>query len=234
MTLTEQTFLLLSEKYPKIKRVSTRPTIWEIDSKKCNIRSASQKSGDKYWFDVTPSLYEKNQVDYFIYICGSPKVIYVFPCDVFSDLIVGAHFGGQKKVPNFTIFDNIAEFEPAGQSHKRKNISKYRNNFSLISAINKDHLKIDFSYPEEVPSNIIEGAKQRITVNSFERSKEAREKCIQHHGYNCTICGFNFLLHYGERGMNFIHVHHIIPISKIAESYIIDPIKDLREPLKTH
>ena len=32
---------------------------------------------------------------------------------------------------------------------------------------------------------------------------------------------------YGEFGQGFIHVHHIVPISKIGKEYKIDPIKDL-------
>ncbi len=34
---------------------------------------------------------------------------------------------------------------------------------------------------------------------------------------------------YGEDlGQDYIHVHHIVPIATIGESYIIDPINDLR------
>ena len=32
---------------------------------------------------------------------------------------------------------------------------------------------------------------------------------------------------YGELGQGFIHVHHIVPISKIGKEYKIDPINDL-------
>jgi 5-methylcytosine-specific restriction protein A len=33
---------------------------------------------------------------------------------------------------------------------------------------------------------------------------------------------------YGEIGKNFIHVHHVKPLSEIDEQYKINPIKDLR------
>ena len=33
---------------------------------------------------------------------------------------------------------------------------------------------------------------------------------------------------YGDIGKHFIHVHHIIPLSSIDETYILDPVKDLR------
>ncbi|WP_212749472.1 HNH endonuclease [Acinetobacter bohemicus] len=40
-------------------------------------------------------------------------------------------------------------------------------------------------------------------------------------------CGFDFYKTYGVIGQNYIHVHHIIPISKIRKNYQVDPIKDL-------
>ena len=132
MNLSDKAFSVLKQHYSKIDKLSSSPKIWSINSFKCNIRTASEKSGDKYWFDVTPNLYETNQVDYFIYVCGSPDSIYIFPCSDFSNLINGAHLGGQKQVPNFTIFDNPAEFEPAGHSHERHSIAKYRNAFKII------------------------------------------------------------------------------------------------------
>ncbi|MEG1641716.1 MAG: HNH endonuclease [Synergistaceae bacterium] len=61
----------------------------------------------------------------------------------------------------------------------------------------------------------------------IERSAEAREKALAYHGYNCKICGFNFHKVYGNIGKNYIHVHHIKPISKIKETYLVDPIHDL-------
>jgi len=83
-------------------------------------------------------------------------------------------------------------------------------------------------YPDDVPPNAVEGAKRTVSVNAYERSSEARQKCIEHYGYKCSVCSFDFLETYGERGRHFIHVHHIIPISSIGESYVVDPLSDLR------
>ena len=33
---------------------------------------------------------------------------------------------------------------------------------------------------------------------------------------------------YGERGVGFIHVHHLKPLSEISKEYEVDPIGDLR------
>ena len=89
--------------------------------------------------------------------------------------------------------------------------------------------KISNLLPEEVdtPESYIEGASKSISVNTYERSSDARKKCIKHHGLNCSVCDFNFEQAYGAIGENYIHVHHIIPLSEIKKEYKLDPIKDL-------
>jgi len=84
--------------------------------------------------------------------------------------------------------------------------------------------------PEQVRSreNHCEGALKRITINAYERNQKARTSCVKHYGPTCQVCGFDFEKNYGEIGIGFIHVHHIIPISEIADKYEINPIEDLR------
>jgi 5-methylcytosine-specific restriction protein A len=72
-----------------------------------------------------------------------------------------------------------------------------------------------------------EGSVKSVIVNKYERNPLARRICIAHHGSFCNACGFDFFKTYGELGRGFIHVHHVIPISKINQEYILDPIKDL-------
>ncbi len=85
-------------------------------------------------------------------------------------------------------------------------------------------------YPNEIEqsSDIHEGAKKRVIVNSYERNSEARNQCIAHYDKSCVVCGFNFEEKYGELGIGFIHVHHLVPLAKIGQEYKVDPIKDLR------
>ncbi|MFM6356828.1 MAG: HNH endonuclease, partial [Planktothrix sp.] len=54
------------------------------------------------------------------------------------------------------------------------------------------------------------------------------KKCIEYYGTNCYVCGFDFENVFGEIGKDFIHVHHLIPLSEINQEYEVDPIKDLR------
>ena len=84
-------------------------------------------------------------------------------------------------------------------------------------------------YPDEIiDANLYEGAKKQITVNSYERNSQARKECIEHYGYKCQICDFDFENNFGNIGKGFIHVHHIKPLSEIDEKYKINPIEDLR------
>jgi 5-methylcytosine-specific restriction protein A len=80
---------------------------------------------------------------------------------------------------------------------------------------------------QESGGDFYEGAKKTITVNVYERDTKARQACIDEFGCSCMICSFNFESVYGERGKEFIHVHHIVPISKVNKEYKVDPIKDL-------
>ncbi|GLI34199.1 HNH endonuclease [Desulforhabdus amnigena] len=73
-----------------------------------------------------------------------------------------------------------------------------------------------------------EGAVHSILVNAYERDKKARKKCLDHYGAICCVCKFDFGKYYGSAFQDFIHVHHIKPISSIGKEYIIDPIADLR------
>lgn len=83
--------------------------------------------------------------------------------------------------------------------------------------------------PEEVisPSKYIEGKLKKVYVNKYERDNNARIKCIEHYGYECFVCGFDFEKFYGDIGVKYIHVHHKVPVAEIKKTYEVDPIADL-------
>lgn len=87
-----------------------------------------------------------------------------------------------------------------------------------------------FVHPEELQSHDVfwEGALKIVSVNVYERNPKARASCINHHGTTCSVCSFDFASVYGPAGDGFIHVHHVLPISSIGKSYVLDPIEDLR------
>ena len=72
-----------------------------------------------------------------------------------------------------------------------------------------------------------EGGLKRVEINRYERNPVNRELCLAANGYTCAICGFNFEKTFGSIGHNYIHVHHIVPVSSMTEQYIINPAKDM-------
>ena len=104
----------------------------------------------------------------------------------------------------------------------------------MLLRVGRDWYAVDDEYklkyiPEELGTSAkyLEGTKTKIYVNSYERNKNARQKCLNHHGYKCKGCRFDFERTYGSMGAKYIHVHHLIPIHSIKKEYQIDPIKDL-------
>lgn len=85
-------------------------------------------------------------------------------------------------------------------------------------------------YPDEIqePETVAEGAKKTVVVNKYERDPNARLKCINRWGHSCVVCDFNFEEVYGDYGADYIHVHHLIPLSKTGGEYQLNPIEDLR------
>lgn len=96
-----------------------------------------------------------------------------------------------------------------------------------IDEVFNDYLSADFFGENEYSEQLLEGAQKTVKVNKYERSSIARDKCIKVHGCFCHICGLNFKNVYGELGKDFIHVHHIKPLSEINDTYIIDYINGL-------
>ena len=81
--------------------------------------------------------------------------------------------------------------------------------------------------PLAVGSKIPEGAKSRIEVDRYERDPLARRLCLEHSCYTCQACGLRFEDRYGEIGRGFMHVHHKMPLSEIADhdNHAVDPTK---------
>ncbi len=72
-----------------------------------------------------------------------------------------------------------------------------------------------------------EGRMSTKLTRYYERNSEARKKCLEINGYDCKICEMNFEKTYGEKAKDFIHVHHIVPISKFKSKYEVNPKTDL-------
>lgn len=73
-----------------------------------------------------------------------------------------------------------------------------------------------------------EGKARSVTYKTYDRSPVARQACIEHHGYSCSACGFNFEEAFGAIGANYIEVHHLKQIADVGKEYLINPKEDLR------
>lgn len=94
---------------------------------------------------------------------------------------------------------------------------------NLVEVIDDD---IESKKAEE-DSYYTDGAVKEYYGKRYERNPENRKKAIEIHGLSCVVCGFNFEDIYGERGKDFIEVHHVKPLSTIEEEVVIDPKEDL-------
>ncbi len=85
-----------------------------------------------------------------------------------------------------------------------------------------------FSDTIDNSKKFIEGSATQVTQTRYERNIYARNECLKHYGYTCSVCGFNFEKFYGNLGYKFIHVHHLTEIANIRKAYEVNPIEDLR------
>ena len=98
-----------------------------------------------------------------------------------------------------------------------------------IWAIAEGHVvdDTDNSRPDEADVPYTEGGKKEVVVNAYERNEKARKKCVKIYGHKCQICHFDFQDVYGERGKEYIHVHHKKALAEIGEEYEVDAKNDL-------
>ena len=72
-----------------------------------------------------------------------------------------------------------------------------------------------------------EGRRELVYTTRYERSPILRKRAIQIHGTTCMACEFNFRDFYGERGKDYIEVHHLIPLSTLDDEFEINPVTDM-------
>ena len=73
----------------------------------------------------------------------------------------------------------------------------------------------------------VEGTQKQRYTTYYERLPENRNQAIKNHGVTCQACNFNFEKTYGTHGKDYIHVHHIKPVSQFEKPKKINPETDL-------
>ena len=126
------------------------------------------------------------------------------------------------------LFVDAAQTKQGELNFRIRNVADAKQAMALVFGV-ADNLDA-YSFPDEVlpPPVLLEGAVLSVVVNGYERNREAREACIRHYGYRCSVCDFQFDEMYGPLGKLFIHVHHLVALSSVRAEYQVDPVRDLR------
>ncbi len=64
-----------------------------------------------------------------------------------------------------------------------------------------------------------EGMMKEVLFFRKQRNRTIRDQCAARDNYTCQICDFNFEKVYGERGKDFIEVHHLNPLASYDEEH---------------
>jgi len=200
----------MTEKEFQIDRVHKRIPTWFKEDKQHQINSRILLR--------FLELYSKNP--YILFDSLKQKCILDMPLKIFKNNYSQMINYGEKN--NGKVFDDTEGYIKLWQPVEQFILQEY-------SKITNIPTYLGIVYPDDISDEkLYEGVKKKITVNSYERNSQARQACLEEYGYKCLICDFDFEKIYGEIGKNFIHVHHLKPLSEINEKYHIDPVKDLR------
>lgn len=143
----------------------------------------------------------------------------------------------EKPITGFEYGTIDSSFTRFGQGMKIVSLDYFSDIVKLIKNRNSITPKSFFKLPEELDieqfQTLTEGAKKKITINSYERNPVAKAKCISYYKsknngkVKCEICGFDFGAIYGDEFSDKIVIHHIKEISLIGKKYKVNPVKDL-------
>lgn len=92
---------------------------------------------------------------------------------------------------------------------------------SLANIVQIDQDTNDAAQPK------VEGNAKQVQVTKYERNPINRALCLALKGYACHVCGMDFKSVYGPLGIDYIHVHHTVPVSQMGPNYRVDPEKEL-------
>ena len=134
---------------------------------------------------------------------------------------IGAEFKGLFK--GMTVAQAVDELKQVADGD-------YEDLIAILSGREVSELKCAEDIQIETAADygtVKEGHRELIYTARYERSPILRKRAIQIHGTTCMACAFNFYKFYGERGRDYIEVHHLIPLSTLEEEIEINPASDM-------
>lgn len=113
------------------------------------------------------------------------------------------------------------------KSHSEQ-IAEMLNSISSEEELLSDTIKNDIEgYNSELGLSDKDGGSKQCLVSIYERNQTLRKIAVSLHGTSCKVCGFYFGLFYGERGVDYIEVHHLNPLSRIKTEHDVKPETDM-------
>ncbi|HHH54025.1 MAG TPA: hypothetical protein ENK91_10230 [Bacteroidetes bacterium] len=195
----------------------------DIEETKEFFKEVLPNRDDNYFYNVNRlKKVDLNDTIYFAY-AGYIVAEAIFAGEIIENFERDEKYNFGHKLTNIQVIESSDKLDLKILSSR----TTYLNTEEKIDAVKKALLLSSDIYPDEVDSSLSEGTKTKVFVNRFERNPKVRQACLEHYGYNCQICYFNFEYKYGKIGKDSIHVHHIVPISEIGTNYKVNPIKDL-------
>ncbi len=88
-------------------------------------------------------------------------------------------------------------------------------------------VNLDVASEDVQEGRFVDGGIKYRYVKSYERNPKNRLLAIKEHGVIRKACGFDFEAVYGERGKEYIEIHHIQQLSELEEPAEINPRTDL-------
>jgi hypothetical protein len=145
-----------------------------------------------------------------------PRDYYLTDVDPFIDKWGETRLGGT--IPSECLFF-VDEFCFAGALYEQESVDIH------YYGVRTDGIQQDLFGGSEYEDT--EGGLECVERNEYERNPRLRQLALLHHGYECCVCRFKFVDVYGEAAANFIHIHHVIPISSYRSAHVVNVETDL-------
>lgn len=80
---------------------------------------------------------------------------------------------------------------------------------------------------EDDETDLVEDLRSLRLHKRVERNRKLAKLAKDAHGYKCQVCSFDFELHYGTLGREYIEAHHLVPLADLrGQRFSLDPKRD--------
>lgn len=110
---------------------------------------------------------------------------------------------------------------------KPDNFQSFSDEEALVNFLSGSSNTVSEPNEDFIFGSYVEGDKTRKYVTTYERNPKLKKDALKIHGYICKGCKFSFEKRYGEYGKEFIHVHHLKPISESDGPKKVNPKTDM-------